>query len=210
MREDRARRVRVDRLVDRLEDVREALHAERLRGRDGQQHDVRLRRDRICPLDVERRPRRPSRPPQPGPDWPLAFGLPCLLRVPDREDLRRSSGCGNARDRTCRGMPGGPRRRVGLPYESTSTIVWPAPVLRKLVDAVRLADVARQVAVEVAAGRRAARPARVVRDPARLDLHRPARRLEGRRAEASRGRRARGRGSRRDDRERGCERRCHS
>ena len=52
-REDRATRIRVDRVRDRLEEVREALHALRLRRRHAEQDDVRVRRDRVRPLDVE-------------------------------------------------------------------------------------------------------------------------------------------------------------
>ena len=135
----------------------------------------------------------------PGPDWPFAFGLPLSCGFPSGRPAR-SSAAGSV------GMKVSwndwrSSAAVGLPYESTSTIVWPSPCSGELVDAVRLADVARHVAVEVAAGRVAARPARVVRAPARLDLHRPARRLEGRRAEANRGRRSGRSGGCRDDRE---------
>ena len=53
-REDRPARIRVDGVGDRLEQVRESLHALRLRRRDPDQNDVRERCDRVRPLDVER------------------------------------------------------------------------------------------------------------------------------------------------------------
>ena len=51
----------VDLVADRLEQVREALHALGLRRGHAEQHDVRQRRHRVGPLDVEVRLARPAR-----------------------------------------------------------------------------------------------------------------------------------------------------
>ncbi len=61
LREDGAGRVGVDRQLHGLEQVGEALDAQRFRRRSGEQHDVRERRHGVCPLDVERRLDRPAR-----------------------------------------------------------------------------------------------------------------------------------------------------
>ena len=96
-REYGARRVAADRPVDRLHQVRQALHALRLGGRHSQEHDVGFRRDGVGPLHVEVRLAGPA---VGGRRAGLADPVPggvLVVRHPDREDLlevrRRPTEC---------------------------------------------------------------------------------------------------------------------
>jgi hypothetical protein len=122
-REDGPGRIRIDLVADRLEQVREPLDAFRLRGRHADQNDVRERRDRVRPLDVEVRLTRPA----------FGAGRPGLA-VADVREVRLAVWIETAvkfgLDRFGKKVSWNFCRSaapVGVPYESTSTIVWPWP-----------------------------------------------------------------------------------